>query len=730
MKVASGRVRRRRRVPTVTQVSQTECGLCCCSAIMRYHGRYEDLSTIRRELEAGRDGVSVRRLATFLRARGMEVKVARFGDVAALETVSSPVILHWTGHHFVVLERFDGKHAELMDPAVGRRRVTRAELASSVTGIVLFVTPTPKFQTRRKRFLEEWRATRLLADGSRRRMAMVALFSLGGYGAVIGVPALTEWAVDHVHEFSDLDGLTLVCAVIVGVAVAYFGIQLIRVTILSSLVALLGRHLMTSTFGKLLTLPYSFFATRQSGELLHRLGMVNSIRDMLSSRIAQGVLDIGTLLCLTVYLFVVEWRIGLLVVAMLLANAAYLVARRDRVREVVDTELTQLGKSQSIQLDAIVSIPTIKMGGYTEEFVKDWAETYDASLRAMRTRMRLQQGWVTGVTTAVQMFGPLVVLLVSLYLVNHGHITIGAAIAVQAISATYYGMASSVFLTSIEFAEASRYMARLKDILATPSEPVGGTLSAPPTASISLEGVSFRYSGHDEPVVRDVSLEIPAGAKVALVGKSGSGKSTLGKIICGLYAPSEGTVRYGGQPREAYALESLRRNIGYVPQEVHLHNRTILENLTLGQNVPLEQVVEYCETVGILDFLKTLPLGLDTVVSEMGANFSGGQRQRLAIVRALLQRPSILVLDEATASLDSINEAKVSQILAEMGATQVIIAHRLGTVRSADRIYVMDDGRVVEEGTHDELLKSAPIYRSLYQNDVELPDAVVTTQPV
>ncbi|MEU5641518.1 type 2 lanthipeptide synthetase LanM [Streptomyces milbemycinicus] len=713
-----------RRVPTITQVAQTECGLCCCVAVLRYHGRAEEISSARQVMEAGRDGLSATQLARFLRERGMDAKLFRVKDVSALTKFTSPVILYWEDHHFVVLERFDGRRAVIMDPSLGRRRLSRKELEASFSGIAVSAEPGPDFEATPRKFMAEWRGVGLFAKGSRRRIALVGLLSLGGYAGTLGIPMLTEWAVDRYARWGGLDDLATVLSVIVAVAVGYFALYLLRVAVLSSVVAMMGEHLMIQTFSKLLSLPYKFFTTRQPGELLFRLNSVNVIRDLLSSRVAQGVLDVGTLVCVSGYLLIAEWRLGLIAAGLSLVNALYLMKTRVRVLESVDAEMTQLSKSQSAQLDAIVSVPTIKMGGYAAEFLAGWSKVYSSSLQAMKDRMRLQQGRISGLTSTTQMFGPLILLLSSLYLVGHGHISLGQAMAVQTVSGTYFALSTSVFQTCTEFAEASRYMARLNDIAETPSEDRGGDLKRLPSTSIRLTDIGFQYTRHSDPVLSDVSIDIPAGAKVALVGPSGSGKSTLGRIICGLYEPTCGTIEFGGRDMSEYDKDSLRRSIGYIPQEVHLHNRSILENLTMGQDIPEEQVREFCESVGILDFLQDLPMGLNTLISEMGANFSGGQRQRLAIVRTLLQRPAILVLDEATASLDTINERRVTDIIQDLGATQIIIAHRLATIKAADRIYVLDRGRVIEQGTHEELLNGGPVYMNLYAESD--PDVLIS----
>ncbi|MFE3526876.1 peptidase domain-containing ABC transporter [Streptomyces sp. NPDC059161] len=707
-----------RRVPTLTQVTQTECGLCCCIAVMRYHGRTEDFQTVREGLEAGRDGLGAKQLADFLRSRGMDVKLFRARSVDALKGFTQPVILYWEEYHFLVLEHFDGRTARVMDPAVGRRRMTRAELEAGFSQVVIAPEPGEGLVRQSLPAGRDWRTLPLFPPGSKHRIALVALLSLGSYGAVLGIPALTKWAVDREPAWQDLSQMGSVMAAVAAAAAGYLLLWMLRTLTLAGLISVMGRHLMSHVFTRLLSLPYKFFATRQPGELLFRLNTVNHIRDLLSSRIAQGVLDVGTLVCIGVYLFVTEWRIGLVALALFGMNALLLWTTRNRVKEVTDAEIAHLSRSQATQLDAIVSIPTIKMGGYARQFAAEWEQIYRSSLDAMRARMRLQQGWISGMATTTQMFGPLILLLASLYLAANHIVSIGSAIAVQAVSATFFALSTSVFQMVTEITETSRYMSRLSDITGHDPEPVGGELTELADTSIRLERVSFQYTRHSKPVLEDVTLDIPAGAKVAFVGASGSGKTTLGRLVCGLHHPTGGVVQFAGRPMADYRTDFLRRQIGYIPQEVHLHNRTILENLTLGQDIDEETVREYCATVGILDFIDDLPMGLKTLVSEMGSNFSGGQRQRLAIVRTLLQRPRMIVMDEATASLDTVNERRVSKIIEESGATQIVIAHRLATIKNADHIYVFHRGRVAEHGTHKELLANQAAYAALYAEPV------------
>ena len=253
------------------------------------------------------------------------------------------------------------------------------------------------------------------------------------------------------------------------------------------------------------------------------------------------------------------------------------------------------------------------------------------------------------------------------------------------------------------------------------AEATGRTKSDTPI--LSVKDLVVRYSTgsrNSVDAVRGVSFDLYPGQSLALVGESGSGKTTLGKIICSIYQPTSGTIRFGGVPVDDFDLAELRKEIGYIPQEGYLHNRTVAENLTLGTPATDEEAIALCRQLPFMDFIDALPMGYRTVISEMGANFSGGQRQRVAIAKALIRRPRILVLDEATSALDNANQRLVHSSIAELDCTQIIIAHRLSTVVNADHILVMADGRIEEFGTHDELAGRAGTYSRLFDSTTEM----------
>lgn len=702
------------RLPVRTQTTQSECGLCCCLALLEHSGHYASISEVRQEIQAGRDGTSLPLLKRFLESRGMTVRVFRANGPEALRKFDRPVMLHWEGRHYVLLERMRGQTAYLMDPAVGRRRVGWSEITESFSGVVLEATPTENVTPRTRPPLSEWRTAPIPWGSVARPLAMSGLLAVLLYLATLLLPVFTAKLVDAAVTGAS-SGLWQTALVVVPAAMVMFTcVHVLRAMILARLVVLMGGGLMEGVFRHLIRLPMEFFSVRAPGELMFRLASTNIIRDALSSRLVQAGLDIGLAITLLAYIATVNLWLFAVTAGAFGLTIGFLALTRASLHESLDSEISYLTQAQAVQHDALTSMAQLKMGGYAEGFYERWLAAYRRSLSAMARRMRLQMGWIGGVLAGIQTFVPILLLLVGLQMHAGGAMSLGDTVAAQSLVAILFGLGPSIFQGYGEFVQSGRYLERIEDIVCSEPEPTGGRRTTLAGRDIALNGVSFAYATHSPKVLDGIDLVVPAGTTTSIVGPSGSGKSTLAKVVCGLYQVSDGTVRLGGVPLMEHDLLAVRRRIGYVPQEPGLHNGSIVENLALGSNLEHEEIIEFCRSLGFMDFVDAMPMGYRTVVSELGANLSGGQRQRVAIARALVNTPEIVVLDEATSALDTVTEAAVMRVIAELGCTRLVLAHRLTTIQHSSQILVLDQGRIAEVGTHDDLLDSNGLYAALY----------------
>lgn len=706
----------RRRVPVRTQVSQTECGLASSLAVLESYGRFQSLAEARESCEPGRNGLSVAEIKQFFLDNGCTVRAFSAGT-ERLSELRLPLILHWKGYHFVVLESITHRGAVIMDPAVGRRRILREELGEGYSGIAIEAVPGEDFEPQRKPRFHEWRLRGLEWNIPARPLAYILLISLLSYALTLAIPIVTSTVIDRAITGPAALGQVWQYAflILIAAGAAFILAEVARAWFTSVVVRAIGAGLMSSVFTRLLRLPLSFFSTRVPGELMYRVGTVNYVRDTLSTRIVQSIFDVGMLVIVLGYIWWVSPLLGGISTGMVVALLAFLVVTRPGLTRAMDSEINALTLSQGVQYDAISAIAQVKMGGYAEHMEERWSREYANSLSALQRRMMWQMGAIGSVSTAFQLVCPLALVLLGLQLFVQNAVELGAVVSVMSLAGVVFASAAGLLNAYTDMRLCSTYLGRLEDIVGTTPEPEGGTEEVLGGGDVKLRNVTFKYANETPAPLNDISLSVSDRETVAIVGESGSGKSTLAKVLCGLYRPTQGSVLIDGRHLDAYNLNSLRRQIGYVPQDVYLHNGTILENLSMGTDREDEDIVEFCNGLGFLDFIDYLPMGYRTMVSDMGSNFSGGQKQRIAIARILLRQPRIVVLDEATSALDRFNERRVNRIIDELGCTKIVIAHRLETIENADRIVVMANGSIAESGSHEELLFQEGHYAALYQ---------------
>ena len=704
--------------PAVLQTAQTECGLGVSASILQHYGRYQTVSDLRLSMEPGREGLNLLQVSNLLTDEGMEVGAYRAGSLEQLRDIGKPVILHWNNSHYVVLVRMRHDRVQIMDPGQGLRTISLEEAESSFSGSVLVPTPRDDFEKKSRNVFKDWQFHTFFTKQMFSQYALFILLLAVTYSVTFAVPMVIQHVVDAQLRGEENVVVGITAGVIAGIA-GYYLVSIARAATLASIVSSIGYKLLGDLFARLLKLPLTYFALRSPGDILYRLASVNILRDFLSSNLTELVINIGTMIVILIFIAQQSGVVLLITCGVLSVLVVIWIVTARPTSQALDAEYAHASETQVIELDAINTVSTMKMTGSATSTFGKWRETYLRSLASMRRRMVLQQGVLGSAAAVVQLGGPLILLLSSLPLVNNGTLTLGQAIATEGISALLFSSISSVMFGIMNIAAVDRAVARITDIQRYEPEQDEGTVTDVFDSDIELEDVSFTYPGGMAPVLSEVSLTVPEEQDIAIVGSSGSGKSTLAMLLCSLYSPVSGAIRVGGIDIRDYSLDALRSHIGYVPQQLQTRTGSLYDNLTAGldDGRSREEIEANIYAMGILDFVKDLPLGFDTIMANGGENFSGGQRQRIAIATALLRYPRILVLDEATSALDTTTERQVTELIAQYQCTKVVVAHRLSTIRNAQQIVVMEHGCVMQVGSHEELISVEGRYWDLYYQE-------------
>jgi ATP-binding cassette, subfamily B, bacterial len=697
-----------------------ECGAACLAMILSYYGRKTSVSEVSTHCEIGRDGLSALSIVKAARAYNLRVRAISLKQ-NDLRFVTLPAIVHWEFNHFLIVERWSPKHVYVVDPARGRRRLTREEFDAGFTGVVIMLEPGVGFETERTdrrisvgRYLAQYiRQTPLTLL----QVLGTSLF-LQGIGLIF--PLLTKFLIDQVLPNKQVNIMVVLGVGMIMILLSQVVTSFLRQWLLVYLNARLDTHMMVSFFEHLLRLPYSFFQQRSSGDLLTRLGSNTVIRDTLSNQLISTILDTSTVV---IYLGILLWQsppFGIMTVVIGSLQAALLLGSTRPIQELMSRELAAQGKSQGYTAEALVGMATLKAAGAEQRSMERWSNLFFDQLNISIRRSLISSLISAGMTTLAS-FSSLALLWLGTTQVLSGAMSIGTMFALNTLAASFLSPLNSLVSSGQQLQLVRAHLERITDIMETEPEQNVQIVQQPPQLSgnIRLDHVSFRYAPDAPFVLRSINLTIKAGQKVAIVGRSGSGKSTLGRLLLGLYLPTEGTIYYDNLPLSCLNYQEVRRQFGVVLQDSTIFSGSVLQNITLNNpTMTVEQAAMAAEVAAIHEDIVQMPMGYETFVSEGGSALSGGQRQRLSLARALANHPAILLLDEATSSLDVITERAVDQSLQQLDCTQIIIAHRLSTIRNADVILVLDEGKIVEHGSHDDLLTRDGHYSRLMKHQI------------
>lgn len=703
--------RRRRRVPFIPQMEMAECGAASLAMVLAYYGHHAPLPEVRQACGVSRDGTSGLAILEAAWSYGLAAQGVTL-EMEGLKDLPLPAVLHWGFQHFVVLERLRRNGAVLVDPASGRRSVTMDEIAQRFTGVAIAFAPGETFEMRPAMRPGLTRYRRLLWE------ALPSLGQILGASIILqflalAIPVSTQVVVDRVIAMRNSGWLGILISVMAAVIATSTLLRLLRSWITQRLQTSIGLSLMGEFVDHMLHLPLSFFEQRTPGDLLQRVENNGLLRDFFTTRAVATVLDSTFVIGYAALMLYYSPKLGAVTLLLSVIRAAFLIGGRKRYRQIIAAELAASGRESGALVEALSTLETVKSSGAELHMVR---RVLNRMTNRVNSSLQRQQIEIESrlFTMILQGGGMAAILWLGGHEVVDGRMTIGAFAAFLALQSQFLAPLESLVGAVNQLQYLNGHLYRLDDVMEARREPSGSVTPGRLTGAIELDDVTFSYGPRSEPVLRNITMRIAPGERIALVGATGAGKSTLARLILGLHTPQSGAIRFDDCDLRDIEMAQLRAQIGVVLQDDSLFSDTVRANLSLNDpDLPLDRLKEAAAIACVDEVIDRLPERYDTLMGANGRQFSGGERQRLALARALAHDPAMLLLDEATSALDLETEGQLHANLAARNVTRIVIAHRMATVRDADRVFVIENGRIAQEGRFDELSEVDGPFRNL-----------------
>lgn len=709
-----------KKVPVVIQLEALECGAACLTMILAYYRKWIPLEQVRSDCGVSRDGSKAGKILKAAKNYGLDAKGYRYDIEDLRREAKFPCIIFWNNNHFVVLDGFKGNYAIINDPARGKTKYSIEALEQNYSGICLEFDPTREFKP-------EGKPKSVIAFAKKRlkgtkAMAMFILITtiIGSLLSIIQ-PGFSRIFIDRLLTHQNPEWFVPFIIGITAISLIQIIIQIINQLYtlkLNGKLAVIGN---TTYMWKVLKLPMDFFSQRMAGDILSRQGANATVASTFINKFAPLILKIG----MAIFYLIVMFRYNVLLSCIGLTSL-FVDIIITRIITNKRVNLSRVGTRDSAMLasttaSGIQMIETIKASGAENGFFKKWAG-YQANVNNNSIQMSKMSLFWGMIPNAINMIVNITITTIGLWLCMNGEFTIGMIMAFQGYLSSFMGPVNEVVSATNSLLEMRTDMERIEDVMEYPDDDIvtekKNVQYSKLSGEVELKNVTFGYSKLEAPLIENFSLKLKPGSRVALVGPSGCGKSTISKLVAGLYKQWDGEILFDGKPISEIDKNVFRGSLAVVDQDITLFEDSISNNIKMwDESIEGYEVIMAARDAGMHDEITLRDGGYNYKLIENGKDFSGGQRQRLEIARVLAQDPTIVILDEATSALDAKTEYEVTNAIKNRGVTCIIVAHRLSTIRDCDEIIVLDNGKVVERGTHDELYRLGGFYTKLVSND-------------
>ncbi len=698
------------------QMEAVECGAASLSMILAYYGKWLPLEQVREACSVSRDGSSMKNILLAAKMYGLEPSAYKVSaeNLAGME----PAIIHWNFEHFVVFKGMRKGKAHLNDPGIGPVEIPMDEFRRSFTGVAMTFELTDRFQP-------SGHPTNILSyikrnlSGANEAFWLTFIFTFLLAVVTLTLPLLTRVFFDEILSGRNAQWATVFFCLMTALALFNFIVTLWQQRYSKRIAGQLALRGNINYLRHLLRLPMSFFAMRFVGDLQQRQRLNETITHSLVEVLAPQAINVMLLVLYLILMLSYNYVLTLIGVAAALVNLAVVHHYAGQRLNMVRSTQQSMGKYYSATVSCLENIESIKAAGAEEGFFQYWSGLWSRMFNKQR-EMHVQQSEMSLLPTLTSNLLTMAVLLVGAWYILQGDLSVGMLMAFQGFMTAFMAPVEKIVNAGQQLLEMRSQIERVDDVMKYPEDQhADGEHSEEGKllGELELRDVTFGYNRTQPPLIDHFNLHLRAGESVAFVGSSGCGKSTLAKLISGLYKPWSGEILFDGRPIESISSDELTNSIAVVDQNIVLFDDTLSQNIRMwDQSIEDFAILMACSDAQVHSDIMNRPEGLATKVVRGGKNFSGGQCQRFEIATALAREPMILIMDEATSALDPTTEDLVMRHIREMGITQIVVAHRLSTIRDCDQIIVMEAGHVVQQGTHEQLMQQDGLYRQLMEN--------------